>query len=103
MAAATVSIVMRVRRPDGSRAHYATVTGSNGRLKAHFGLVNGVLQNLPNGIYYLRFRVNGKRVWECVGPDASKAVTAKLQREHQLQSAKLGLEAPTAGGTLLPP
>lgn len=94
MAAATVSIVLRVRRKDGTRAHYSAVIGPNGRLKAQYGIVDGQPTHLPGSVYYLRYRQGGQRISQRVGTNPAQAMTAKLQREHLLKGAQLGFAAP---------
>jgi hypothetical protein len=48
------------------------------------------------GLFYLRFRYNGKREWECVGKDKSAAYAAKVRNEQWLTqmkgNAKLGIQ-----------
>ena len=103
MSAPCVSLILRARRPDGTRAHYTAVVSSNGRIKPHYGIVNGKATSLPGSTYYLRYLEGGKRVWEGVGSDPAQALTAKLQREHQIAGLRIGLKHADRRGLQLTP
>lgn len=92
--AESATLVLRVRQADGSRTYLPVVTHVNGKLKPHHALVQGKAIHFPDGTYYLKSTVNGKRLVERIGSDPQLAATAKLQREHQLKSISLGLQAP---------
>jgi len=51
MPAPTVRLKIRVRLPVGSRACVDPVFSANNKLKPLYGLVDGKLQHLPEGVY----------------------------------------------------
>jgi hypothetical protein len=78
-----VTLLLRIRLKDATHSTYAKpVFAANGRIKPLYAVVGGREERHPEGVYYLRFETNGKRLWEDVGPDAAHAVTAKARREH---------------------
>lgn len=97
MATEAISVLLRVRKADGARTYYQAVIGANGRLKPFWGVVDGSATHLPGSVYYLRYRVNGKREWEHAGDDPAHVLTLKQKREHQLAGLRLGVEAPGLG------
>lgn len=83
-----VTVVLRFRHADGSRTHHTAIVTPNGRLRPFWGMVGDQPTHLPGSIYYLR---EGQRVWEQAGIDPARVLTVKLQREHQLRGAELGI------------
>ncbi|WP_419805918.1 tyrosine-type recombinase/integrase [Terriglobus sp.] len=90
MPKSAVSLVLRVNHNDGTRTHHAAVMAGNARVKPSWGLVAGKPTALPGSRYYLRYTVKGRRVWEAVGEDPTKALSEKRKRENQLDGLKLG-------------
>jgi hypothetical protein len=76
-----VRIYIRCRLTDGSHPFLDPVKAGNNKLRPLYALVDDVPQRHSEGVYYLRYMRNGKRVWELVGPDPSAAVTAAKKRE----------------------
>jgi hypothetical protein len=68
-----VSLYLRIRSADGGWTYARSVTASNGRLRPLFALLNGKPTYCPEGIYNLRYTIDGKRIWQPVGSDASRA------------------------------
>jgi hypothetical protein len=66
---------------------------NNGKLKPLYALVHGKPEHHPEGIYFLRYLNDGKRIWDSVGTDPIFALDEKRRREK-------GLDAQTAGVTL---
>lgn len=54
----------RVRLPDGSYPYLKPASTTTGRIRPDYALIGGKPAHLPDGTYYLRLVVNGKRVWE---------------------------------------
>src|SRR5438105_3040199 len=84
---------------EGHQKYVRPVYAGNGRLKPQFAYVHGQQQHYPDGTYTLRYRSNGKRVWEQVGSDPNAALVAKLKREKILEASALGLELKDEAGT----
>jgi integrase/recombinase XerD len=76
-----VRIYIRVRLSDGAHPFLEPAQAGNNRLKPFYALVDGKPQHHPEGVYYLRYVRNDKRVWEKVGTDPNAAVTAAKKRE----------------------
>jgi integrase/recombinase XerD len=88
-----VTLLLRCRLAEGaSRKMLKPVYAANGKLKPLFALVNGKPEHHPEGVYQLRYQVNGRRVFETLGSDPAEALTALKRRELLLQSEELGLE-----------
>ena len=75
-----VKLYLRVRLPDGVYPYLKPAFTSNGRIRPHYAMHKGRATHFPGSTYYLRFQVNGKRVWEPVGEDSSIA-SVSLQRK----------------------
>jgi excisionase family DNA binding protein len=67
-----VSVDLRVRL-DGKQPSHPAVWESKKRLKDHICLVGDAEEHRPDGVYYLRYRVNGKQVWESVEGSATSS------------------------------
>lgn len=85
MATPKVSIYLRIRQPDGKQPYCLAAWETKKDLKAHWCVVQGVPEHHPEGTYHLRYRVNGKRVWESVSDDAITAVNLRDSRLFQLK------------------
>ncbi len=46
------------------------------------------------GVYHLRYSLNGKRIWQPIGIDASLAQVALQRKTVELQAVTLGLAIP---------
>jgi hypothetical protein len=86
-----VRLYIRIRRSDGTDAFVDPAWNRNRTLREGYALVEGQPEHHLEGIYYLRFLRNGKRVWEAVGSDANTAIVALRNTEHDLQSIALGI------------
>jgi hypothetical protein len=96
-------LYLRVRLPDGSYPYLKATFASNGRLRPHHAIHNQKVVHFPGSAYYLRFQVNGKRVWEPAGSDPSLASVALQKKAHVLQGSALGLTAPVPMARVPPP
>jgi integrase/recombinase XerD len=81
-----VSIALRV----GDK-FWSPVIHPNGKLKPHYAIRNGQPTPCPGAVYYLRYRAQGKRRWERVGPDPQLAQIRKIQRERALAAEAAGV------------
>lgn len=90
-----VRIYIRIRRSEGTDAFVGPAWNRNRTLRAGYALIDGLPEYHVEGVYYLRFLRDGKRVWQAVGSDADAAIVALRHTEHDLQSIVLG-RAPTA-------
>lgn len=85
-----VRLYIRVRRPDGRDSFTEPFWNRNRTLRAGYALIEGRPEHYPEGVYYLCFLRNGKRVWEAVGSDADAAIVAFRNKEHDLRAISLG-------------
>jgi hypothetical protein len=65
-----VRLYIRVRLSDGRDAFVDPAWNRNLTLRAGYALIDGQPEHHIEGIYYLRFLNDGKRVWKAVGSDA---------------------------------
>jgi integrase/recombinase XerD len=81
-----VSAYIRIRLADGSQPYCPAIWESKKRLRPHWCLVRGKPEHHPEGVYHVRYRVNGKPVWEkvCVGNDPYGAADLAALRQSQL-------------------
>jgi hypothetical protein len=80
-----VSVYIRIRLADGSQPCCPAIWESKKRLRPHWCLVHGTPEHHPGGVYHVRYRVNGKPVWEkvCVGDDPYAAADLAALRQSQ--------------------
>jgi integrase/recombinase XerD len=90
-----VRLYIRVRLSDGRDAFLDPVWARNRTLRAGYALNEGQHEHHAEGVYYLRYLRNGKRVWQSVGQDPDVAITALRNTEHDLRSIALGRSTPT--------
>jgi integrase/recombinase XerD len=98
-----VQMYLRVRLPDGTYPYLRAAYASNGRIRPDHAIHKGRAANFPGSTYYLRYQINGKRVWEPVGDESSLALVALQRRALALQDAEELNSAPTPGDTAPPP
>jgi hypothetical protein len=85
-----VSLYIRIRV---SQRHYRfvpAVFNRNRTLRAGFALISGNPVSHPEGIYYLRFLRNGRRIWQMVGSDADAALATLQNTQQDLRDVALG-------------
>jgi hypothetical protein len=73
-----VRLHIRIRRPDGTDAFVDPAWSRNRTRRAGSALIDGQPEHHVEGIYYLRFLRDGKRVWKAVGSDADAAIPTVL-------------------------
>lgn len=86
-----VRLKIRVHMPDGYRPFLDPVFAGNGKLKPLYAIVNGHIEHHPEGVYFLRYLKNEKRVWEAVGEDPQYALIAKIKKEKLLEAKAAGV------------
>jgi len=94
MRSSPVSLYLRVRSPEGGWLYARSVTASNGRIRPLHALIDGKPVYRAEGVYYLRYSLDGKRIWRTVGSDASLAQVALQRKALELQAVNLGLAVP---------
>jgi integrase/recombinase XerD len=94
MRSSPVSLYLRVRLADGGWFYAPSVAGSNGRIRPLHALIEGKPVYRAEGVYYLRYSLDGKRIWRSVGSDASLALVALQRKTLELQAVNLGLTVP---------
>lgn len=87
MAKNTAVLYIRVKQADGTYRFEKPLYAANGRLRSQ------------DGVFHLRYTVNGKRVWENIGSDAPLALVAQKKRNLSLEGSALGMSIPEAAGT----
>jgi hypothetical protein len=90
-----VSLYLRVRSAKGW-TYAKAVTASNGRLRPLYALIDGKPEHRPEGVYHIRYSVNGKRVWQPVGDDASLAQVALQKKALELNADVLAARSDRA-------
>lgn len=70
-----VSLFIRVGQ------QYLKPVKAHKKYKPQYAIVDGKPTLVPTGVYYLRYKVDGKRKWECVGAELDAAMAAKSRRE----------------------
>lgn len=91
MKAPVVRLKIRVRLSDGSRPFLDPVPTPNGKLKSLYAVVNGKPELRPEGVYFLRYAKDGKRIWKAVGSDPQIALDAKRKKERVLAAIAAGV------------
>jgi len=81
-----VSLWIRIKTPDGKRPYCPIVPKKDG-----WAMVNGKPEKHLEGVYHLRFEVNGKRYWENVGCDLRSA-----EAQQKIRDGELSLNKPVA-------
>jgi hypothetical protein len=96
-----VRLYLRARVNGGPRLYLDPVYQESGKPQPLCAMYNGEPQKFPDGVYYLRFSVDGKPKWKAVGNKAGVAVLKKTQQEQILAGLANGLtimEPPAEGG-----
>lgn len=87
-----VRLYIRIRLTNGARPYANPVYSANKKLKPFYALVAGKPEHHPEGVYNLRYRKNGKLVWESVGTDPQTAATKRSKQELLLATQEAGIE-----------
>jgi integrase/recombinase XerD len=87
----SVRLKIRVRLDDGKYPYLDPVFGNNGKLKPHYAAVDGKPEHHPEGVYYLRYTLDGKPVFRSAGSDPQLAMLEKLKTERALSAQAVGV------------
>jgi integrase/recombinase XerD len=94
-----ISLYIRIRVSQRRYRFVPAVFNRNGALRAGFALISGNPVSHPEGIYYLRFLRDGKRVWQMVGSDADTALATLQNTEQDLRDVALGRASLSTSGS----
>jgi len=86
-----VSLYLRVRSANGGWTYARAVIAKNRQIRPLFAVVGGQPTHCPEGVYHLRYRLGGKRIWEPVGSSASLAQVALQRKALEFQADALGI------------
>lgn len=89
-----VTLLLRISRPDGTWTYTKSVTSANNQLRPLFAFVDGRPEHHPEGAYYIRYSVHGRRRCDRIGPNATEAKTALKRQQHLLEGLALGVDGP---------
>ena len=79
------TLYLRIRTEDGKQRYCPVIWQvKNRRLQPHWCLVGGVPEHHPEAAYHLRYRVDGRQIWENIGDDPEHALELKATRFDQL-------------------
>ncbi len=68
-------LYLRFRTPEGKQSPYFPAAwDSKKRVRPHWCVVKGVPEHHPEASYHLRYKKDGKWVWEGVGSDTNVAL-----------------------------
>ena len=92
----SVSLYIRIRSGNGSWIYASPAQTSKGHLRPLQAMIAGQPTYCADGVYHLRYRIGGRRVWQAVGNDASLATIAVQKKNLELQASVLGMVLPDA-------
>lgn len=96
----TVTLLLRVKTPDGKRPYLQPARSASGKVRPGWGLYKGQSIHYPDGVYALRFTQGKRLVFETVGADVAVALIQQRKRQNRLEAVTLGNavqeETPTA-------
>jgi integrase/recombinase XerD len=79
------TLYLRIRTANGKQRYCPVIWEvKNRRLLPHWCLMGGVPEHHPEAAYHLRYRVDGRQIWENVGDDPEHAVELRATRVDQL-------------------
>jgi integrase/recombinase XerD len=86
-------VYLRVIRARDSQHHFAKAVWINkSRIRPHYAVVDGKPEHHPEGTYYLRYRLAGKRVWSQIGSDPSLVFDRWREKNNELDAIAIGRE-----------
>ena len=88
------SLLLRVSRPDGSWTYAKPVYAGNNRLKPLYAVVNGITEHHPEGAYYVRFTLHGRRHFKRAGADPVEALRILGRQLYLMHGLAMGIESP---------
>ena len=87
-------LLLRIVRADGSWTYAKPVFAANNRLKPLYAVVNGKPEHHPEGAYYVRFSVHGRRHLKRAGSDATEALRVLGRQMYLLHGLAMGVDSP---------
>ncbi len=102
MANLTVRLYIRIKTDDGKKPYCDPVYLSKGRLKPLYAFVDGEPQHRPEGIYYMRFGMNGKQQMVPLGTDPYVALDKLAAQERYLRDRARGIETASPTNVIQP-
>jgi hypothetical protein len=97
-----VQLYLRVRLPNGTYPYLRAAYASNGHIRPYHAMHKGRATHFP-GSTYLRYQINGKRVWDPAGDESSLALVALQRKALALRDAEEPDSAPTPTDIATPP
>jgi hypothetical protein len=89
-----VGLYLRYRTPEGKQSPPRPVAwDSKSRLRPGWCMVGDVTEHHPEGSYHLRYKRDGKHIWEAVGPDPNTALSLRASRA--IPTGKEHFQCPT--------
>jgi integrase/recombinase XerD len=92
-----VSLYIRIRVSQRRYRFAPAVFNRNGTLWTGFASISGNPVSHPEGIYYLRFLRDGKRIWQMVGSEADAVLASVQNTEQDLREAALRRTSQSTG------
>jgi integrase/recombinase XerD len=84
-----VQLYVRARLEDGSYPYLKAAMLPNGHVRPGYAINSGRAVKIVNGVYQLRYRRDGKRVWEAVGTEADVALLRLRKKIREFEDAEL--------------
>jgi hypothetical protein len=76
-----VGLYLRYRTPENKQSPYRAVAwDAKKRVRPGWCVVNGIAEQHTDVTYHLRYKSEGKWVWEAVGSDANSASSGRAAR-----------------------
>ena len=85
-----VQLYVRVRLEDGSYPYLKAAMLPNGHVRPGYAMNAGRAIKIDNSVYQLRYKRDGKRVWEPVGAEADVALVRLRKKIREFEDAELG-------------
>jgi integrase/recombinase XerD len=97
-----VNLTKRIKTEDGWRWCPVMLT-AKGHVRQDMVLVKEVEERHPEGVYYIEWREDGKRIRQSVGKDATEGNNRRLAKEAELSAVNAGVPvlAQTDGNRVL--
>jgi hypothetical protein len=85
-----VNLTKRIQTEGGWR-WCPVVLSAKGHVRPDLVLVKGIEERHPEGVYWIEWRQNGKRIRQSVGKDATEAHNLRLAKEAELNAVNAGV------------
>src|ERR1017187_1295116 len=95
-----VNLTKRVQTGQGPRdwRFCRVVLGARGQVRPDLVIVTGKEERHPEGVYYLEWRENGKRIRRPAGRDATDANNQRLAKQAELNAINKGVAGMAESG-----